>query len=133
MNPYVIAGLAAVAFFLLRPQGAPAGSWQAVGGGAGGAGGSPRTTKGGARTGVDDALAAFGASGIDQAIEDQVNAITAAIERGKKEEAARREQTREQIATTRADQATSLADLGTGAAVKRLALSPRRSMTDFGA
>ena len=130
MNPYLIGGLALVAFFLLRgsssgpPNVAPTG---------GPPGGAPRTTKSGAPTSIDDALAVFGATGFDQAIEDQVNAVLAAIERGKQEEAARREASRTAVSEAMAGQRTSLAETTLRAAARAPVYGAGRSLTDFGA
>lgn len=120
MNPYLLAGLAAVAFFVLRGQQQTVSPIEPIGGGGGGQNANRPAVGGGEYGGI-----LF--SGAEDAFE---RAILDAIERGKKEAAARREQ----VATVRSEQSTSLADLGTGATVKRFAVSgsSTRSMTDFG-
>ena len=119
MNPYLLAGLAAVAFFLLRGN-SPATTAATTPANGTPVGPTARPVLGGGEAG--GILFSGAEDAFTRAIED-------AIRRGQEEAKARREQ----IATARAEQATSLADLETGAAVKRFALSPRRSMTDFGA
>lgn len=127
MNPYLIGGIALIAFFLLRgssPGGPP---------GVPPTGGAPRTTKSGAPTSIDDALAVFGTTGVDQAIENQVNAVLAAIERGKQEEAARREASRTAVSEAMGGQRTSLAETTVRAAARAPVYTGPRSLTDFGA
>jgi len=123
MNPYILAGLAAVAFLLFRGQPTPVSPIQPVGGG--------KSDEEGPRgpTMTANPLTADGTA-IALPAEVDSGAVEAALARLREIDERRRAETAER----RTEQTTSLSGMTAGATVKRFAVSgsSTRSMTDFG-